>query len=226
MASDRRGFPSPMKLRKAESKVAVVNELHRRVSDLETAVATKSEEVAGLNVHNAELPGKIADLNYDMDTELYPHLLTAMARGGKAISMSINRGIQEGLEAGIKHGKDDRSLAEVEAYDSGLELTLKDSPLELLMSSQTLEGDHCDEDPTPEFSAFHDRAEKRKVDTSSSLAVSETSIVVPFVSFQETSLVVADYKISSVAIVDDTVPFSEPHDDLFDTTVLDKPVDL
>nr|GEV82021.1 transposase (putative), gypsy type [Tanacetum cinerariifolium] len=110
---------------------------------------------------------------------------------GRSIYMAINKGIQEGLEAGVEHGKAGRSLAKLEAYDSGVEggyvsavneldnvsfslldqlEALKDSPLELVMSSLTLEGDH-------------------------------------------------DYQILTVTIVDGTTPAIEPYDDLFDTNV-------
>nr|GEW45163.1 hypothetical protein [Tanacetum cinerariifolium] len=144
-----------------------------------------------------ELDACIAELNHDMDAELYPYMLTAVAGRrwvighgfrlavmkraqsiecsaalGKVIYMDINKGIKEGLVAGIEHGKTGRSLAEVDAYDSRdgdayvaavnefenvsftlleqLE-TLKDSLIELLMSALTVEGVHGDGDPTPEF---------------------------------------------------------------------------
>ncbi|GKA36301.1 hypothetical protein Tco_0722792 [Tanacetum coccineum] len=69
---------------------------------------------------------------------------------GKFISLAIDKGFQEGLEAGIEHGKASKSLSKVAAYDSGWE-SLKDSPFELLMFALTLEGGHGDEDPTLEF---------------------------------------------------------------------------
>ncbi|GKD15320.1 hypothetical protein Tco_1199727, partial [Tanacetum coccineum] len=36
---------------------------------------------------------------------------------GKVILTAINKGIQQGLEAGVVHGKVGRSLALIEAYD-------------------------------------------------------------------------------------------------------------
>nr|GEU88916.1 hypothetical protein [Tanacetum cinerariifolium] len=210
-------------------------------------------------------------------------LIEYRASLGKAISIYTNKGIQKGLEARIEHDNVGMSLAELEAYDSRVasgyvsavnELenvsfpildqleALKDSPLELLMSSLTLEGDHGEEDSTPEFcklqlvseqvtvpvyykcsglrdpdsisheillsdalAASHACAEKRKKGALLSLETGSPSIVMPSASSQETSLVVADYQISSVAIVDGTTPATKPHDDLFDTTILDKLVD-
>ncbi|GKC49042.1 hypothetical protein Tco_1071787 [Tanacetum coccineum] len=91
---------------------------------------------------------------------------------GKVISMAINKGIQQGLEAGIKNRKAGRTLSQVEAYDPAIETkyvaavkefknvsfslleeleALKDSSLTLLMSTLTLEDDHSDVDPSPEL---------------------------------------------------------------------------
>ncbi|GJR24053.1 hypothetical protein Tco_0972580 [Tanacetum coccineum] len=228
---------------------------------------------------NAKLDVRIAELNYDMDTELYPNMMTTMAGQRWMIGHGLCLAMMKcSLEAGVEHGKVGRSLAELEAYDSRVaseyvsavnELknvsfplldqleALKDSPLELLMSSLMLEGGFGDEDPTLEFrsheillsddlAASHACAKKRKNDASLSLAVGRPSAVVlglavgslaphvsmpsvgpvvPSTSSHETSLVVADYPISSLIIVDDTILATKTHDDLFDTTVLDKPED-
>ncbi|GKA56121.1 hypothetical protein Tco_0755193 [Tanacetum coccineum] len=91
---------------------------------------------------------------------------------------------------------------------------LKDSPIELLMSSLTLEGDHGDENPTPEFRKLQPVSEQ-KAGASSSSAAGGPSVAAPSL---DNSLVVMDYQISIVDIVDDTVPSSEPHDDLFNAT--------
>nr|GEW75699.1 hypothetical protein [Tanacetum cinerariifolium] len=94
---------------------------------------------------------------------------------GKVISMAINKGIQQGLEAGIAHGKEGRSLTQIEAYDPEVEEKyvvavfafenvsfplldelegLKDSPLAFIMSALTLKDDHGDANTTPEFRQF------------------------------------------------------------------------
>ncbi|GJZ21941.1 hypothetical protein Tco_0558980 [Tanacetum coccineum] len=233
---------------------------------------------------SAELDACIAELNHDMDTELYPHMLTDVvgqrwvighgfylavmkcaqstkyhAALGKVILMAINKGIKQGLEARIEHGKAGRSLGEVEAYDSRVEAeyvvtvnefenvsfplleelkALKDSLLTLLMSSLTLEVTvpvyfECGGSRDPNsinheillsdaLAASHDRAEKRKIGVSSSSPTSRPSIALPA---PDSSYVIVDYQISSLAIGGVAVPSSEPHDDLFDTTMLDKPVD-
>ncbi|GJZ83361.1 hypothetical protein Tco_0648534 [Tanacetum coccineum] len=203
-------------------EIACVSKMRAEFMSIQVAKAQRFTE------RPAELDARIAELNYDMDTKLYPYIMTA------AISMAINKEMQKGLEAGVEHGKASRSLSELEAYESGIaaeyvaafnELekvsfslldqleVLKDSPLELLTSSLTLEGNHGDEDQTLEF---------RKLQSVFECIIN--------VEVQEgltplTSLVVAYYHISSVAIVDDTVPSAKPHDDFFDTTVLDKLVD-
>ncbi|GKB14620.1 hypothetical protein Tco_0848543 [Tanacetum coccineum] len=93
----------------------------------------------------------------------------------KVILMAINKGIQQGLEAGIVHGKAGRSLTQIEAYDSMVEGKyvvavsafenmsfplldelegLKDYSLALIMSALTLKDDHGNADTTPEFRRF------------------------------------------------------------------------
>ncbi|GJS58750.1 hypothetical protein Tco_0653534 [Tanacetum coccineum] len=88
------------------------------------------------------LDARIADVRRDMDNDLYPHMLTAIAGRrwvvwhgfrlavykcarsvefhsalGKVISMAINKGIQQGLEVGVVHDGAGRSLSQIEAYD-------------------------------------------------------------------------------------------------------------
>ncbi|GJX13577.1 hypothetical protein Tco_0205335 [Tanacetum coccineum] len=148
----------------------------------------------------AELDTRIADVGRDMDNDLYSHILTAItgrrwvighgfhlavykcARSveccsalGKVISMAINKGIQQGLEAGIVHGKAGRSLTQVEAYDPEVEgkyvvavskfegvlfplldeiESLKDSPLAQIMYALILKDNQGNRDAALEFPQF------------------------------------------------------------------------
>ncbi|GKG17037.1 hypothetical protein Tco_0361994, partial [Tanacetum coccineum] len=127
-----------VKLEKLESESAEVEEICKCVSDLEAMVFEME--------HAAKLDARIADVLRDMDNDLYPHMLTAIAGRrwvirhgfrlavykcalsiecrsamGKVISMAIIKGIQQGLEAGVVHGKAGRSLAQIEAYDPKVE---------------------------------------------------------------------------------------------------------
>ncbi|GJR50856.1 hypothetical protein Tco_1401377 [Tanacetum coccineum] len=164
--------------------------LRGRVSELETEVMAKSEEITSLNKHNVELLGKvstlesvreelsnqvsklaarhfeeqsakldahIADVRRDMDTDLYPHMLIAIAGRrwvlgrvirlammkcaqsfecrfalGKVISIAINKGIQQVAAVSDFENVSFSLLEELEA--------LKDSSLALIMSALTLEG--------------------------------------------------------------------------------------
>nr|GEW26837.1 transposase (putative), gypsy type [Tanacetum cinerariifolium] len=122
---------------KAEGEAAEVIRLLKRVFELEVVAITKLDEVASLTAQNVELSRggsachsierlvdvRIVELNNDMDTKLYPHMLTIVAGRrwvighglrlmvmkcsesseyhsmlGKVISIAINKGIQEGLE--------------------------------------------------------------------------------------------------------------------------------
>ncbi|GJT85475.1 hypothetical protein Tco_1067192 [Tanacetum coccineum] len=221
---------------------------------------------------------------------------------GKVISMAINKGIQEGLDAGFEHGKAGRSLAAVEAYDAeveakyvvvvhdlenavypvggrfvGLEvgsirriqeigygvleflgawirrifldgygvltlfdvITLKDYPLELLMSSLTLERSNSEDDLTLKFrklqpvsnqvivSVYYERGGSKDLGSISyeillldALAASRARC-----EKQKKAHLEIDHQVSSAANVGDTVPSSESDDDLFDAIVFDKPVD-
>ncbi|GKD94691.1 hypothetical protein Tco_1374528, partial [Tanacetum coccineum] len=163
---------------------------------------------------------------------------------GKVISLAIDNGIQEGLKAGIEHGKAGRSLTEVAAYDSGVGAAyvtavnefenmplplleqleaLKDSSLELLMSALTMEGIMRGGSRGPD-SISH------KILLSEALAASRAryeqhqkaclEVGGPSQSSQRGSLVVADPSALGAANMDGTVPL---HDDMFDATILDKP---
>ncbi|GJZ27741.1 hypothetical protein Tco_0572388 [Tanacetum coccineum] len=249
----------------------------------------------------AELDARIADVRRDMDNELYPYMLTAIdgrrwvighsfclavykcARSvecrsalGKVISMAINKGIQQGLEAGVVHGKAGRSLTQIKAYDLEIkgkyvvtvsefegvsfplldELeSLNDSPLALIMSALILKDDQSNTDATPEFarfqhsldqvtvpiyseSGFVDRemllsdaipaicqsAERRGLCSPSSSTLGGASGSAPP---HDSSLGVADYQVSTLVLSGDggsahQPPIVQPHDDLFDTSVLDK----
>ncbi|GJZ87417.1 hypothetical protein Tco_0659027 [Tanacetum coccineum] len=256
------------------------------------------------NERAAELDARIADVRRDMDNDLYPHMLTAFAGRrwvvrhgfclavrkcarsiecqsalGKVISMAINKGIQQGLEAGVVHGKAGRSLTKIEAYDPEVEVKyvaavsefkglsfplldelegLKDSPLALIMSALTLKDGEGNKDTSPKFSQFQPSldqvtvpiysesgsicremplsndiptirwsAERRGLCPPSGATPGETSGSVPL---YDSSLGVADYQVSTLVLSGDGVPAGqppvvEPHDDMFDTFVLDKPDD-
>ncbi|GKD93348.1 hypothetical protein Tco_1373185, partial [Tanacetum coccineum] len=141
--------------------------------ELDGKVSQLTADCDGLRKRAAELDAHIADVRRNMENDLNPHMLTAIAGRqwvighgfclavhhcarsvecrsalGKVISMAINKGIQQGLEAGIVHGKavSFLLLAELEG--------LKDSPLTLTMSALTLKDDHGDADTTPKFCRF------------------------------------------------------------------------
>nr|GEW30727.1 hypothetical protein [Tanacetum cinerariifolium] len=190
------------RLEKAEHEAADVFSLHDYVSKLEARMTIKSEEVNTLNKHNVELLSKVSalesergelnkhviklggdcerlqkkavgDAKRDMDNDLYPHMFIIVL--GKVISLAINKGIQEGLKARIKHGKYEQTLAQVEAYDprvkdefvstvtdfenvsfallDELEL-LKDSPLASIMSALVLKDAQGNVDSTLELQRF------------------------------------------------------------------------
>ncbi|GKB95405.1 hypothetical protein Tco_0981542 [Tanacetum coccineum] len=164
------------RLEKAEREAAEVVALRGHVSELEAKMAhgelnrhiiKPRADCERLRNKAEELDAHIADVRRDMDNDLYPHMLTAIV-----ISMAINKGIQQGLEARVVHGKVGRSLPQIEAYDPKIEAKyvaavfefenasfplldelegLKDSPLAHIMSTLTLKDDHGDTNVTLEF---------------------------------------------------------------------------
>nr|GEX95836.1 hypothetical protein [Tanacetum cinerariifolium] len=92
-----------------------------KVSKLEAMAAAKVEELAGLRTQNDKLlDSRLSKLNYHVDSHLYHHMLIAIAGRSKAISLAIDQGIQEGLEVEVEHGKAEKELAELAAYDLGV----------------------------------------------------------------------------------------------------------
>ncbi|GKB28659.1 hypothetical protein Tco_0868060 [Tanacetum coccineum] len=157
----------------------------------------------------AKMNDRIADCAQSVECR------TAM---GKVISMAINKGIQEGLKASIKHGKEGRLLAQIEAYDPETEAMfvaavfefenvsfplldelegLRDSPLTPIMPALTLKDDHGNVDTSP-------------------LSAERRGLCSPFNPLPSTSIGISNYQISTLA---------SPHDVLFDIGVLDKPID-
>ncbi|GKC02782.1 hypothetical protein Tco_0994392 [Tanacetum coccineum] len=90
----------------------------------------------------AEMDARLDKLSVDFDEELYPHMLTAIAGHRLVIGHGMHlavmkcaesseirhafanvvytglaKGMSEGLKYGIEHGKADRDLADIEAYD-------------------------------------------------------------------------------------------------------------
>ncbi|GJV19092.1 hypothetical protein Tco_1368112 [Tanacetum coccineum] len=72
------------------------------------------------------------------------------------------------------------------------------------------------------------RAQRHRQGPSSSLVITEVATSSPDDSSLATTvtplntIVVADYQISSLAVFDNTVSTAEPHDDLFEATILDR----
>ncbi|GKA17828.1 hypothetical protein Tco_0697665, partial [Tanacetum coccineum] len=184
-----------------------------------------------------ELDAHIADVRHDMDNDLYPYMLTAVV-----ISMAINKGIQQGLEAGVVHGKAGRSLPQIEAYDPEIE-------------AKYVADDLGDTNVTPEFFRFQHSIDQVTVliyaDFSSIDREMLLSDAIPAIRGSSTrrglyppltskpgrasnsapphdsSLGVTDHQVSTLALSSDEgyatqPPVVQAHDDLFDTSVLDR----
>ncbi|GKB49898.1 hypothetical protein Tco_0900651 [Tanacetum coccineum] len=121
-------------------KAAGEAKLREELKSFEDAEAHRFEQ------KSAELDARIADVRRDMDNDMYPHMFTAIAGRRWLLSHAVNRGIQEGLEAGTEHGRSGRTLAQLEL--------LKDSPLASIMSALVLKDAYSNVVSTPELQRF------------------------------------------------------------------------
>ncbi|GKD46389.1 hypothetical protein Tco_1271034 [Tanacetum coccineum] len=95
-----------------------------KVTKHETSAIGKDRELTGLNAqltsvksHNDKLVDQVHELEMSssgLQEKLSRWLLTDL---GAAISCAIEKGMQDGLAAGINHGMEGRSLADVAAYN-------------------------------------------------------------------------------------------------------------
>ncbi|GKC07806.1 hypothetical protein Tco_0999416 [Tanacetum coccineum] len=180
---------------------------------------------------SAELDVCIADVRRDMDNDLYPHMFTAIARWrwvlshgihldvmkyaqsaecmsalGKVISLAINKAIQEGLEAGIEHGKSGRSLAQV--------------TVPIYSESGSISREMSWSEVVPTTRAAVDRWGLRPPSGST------LGRAFGFSPPHDSTLGFADYQVSTLVLSHDEgstnhPPVVQPHDDLFDTSVLE-----
>ncbi|GJY15477.1 hypothetical protein Tco_0385899 [Tanacetum coccineum] len=252
----------------------VCRELYSKVSQL-TADCDGCDRATFCRVA-AKMDARIADVRRDMDNDLYPNMLTAIAGRrwvighsfllaihqctrsvecrsalGKVILMAINKGIQQGLEAGIVHGKAGRSLTQIEAYDPMAEGKyvvavfafenmsfplldelegLKDSSLTLIMSALTLKDDHGNFGSIDHEMLLSDAippiygpdAWRGLCPPPGSTLGGAASSAPP----HDSSLGVVNYQISTLVLSGDggsatQPPIVQAYDDLFDTSVLD-----
>ncbi|GKD87935.1 hypothetical protein Tco_1359089 [Tanacetum coccineum] len=138
--------------------------LHDQVSGYELfkeqCEAIQGEQVKALSDRVVGLDSELMALALNLDEEFYPHFLTIIAGRRWIIGhglrlavmkchqspeygapfravtgLSIDKGIQAGLVAGIDHGKSRRGLADVASYDPSVEASIVD-----IMSLLHLEG--------------------------------------------------------------------------------------
>ncbi|GKB11286.1 hypothetical protein Tco_0845209 [Tanacetum coccineum] len=76
----------------------------------------KEFEYAQMNIVNnkvAKLEADLLEMAFHLEEKFYPHLLTTISGRSRA----IEKGMQDGLSAGIDHGKAGMSLADIVAYN-------------------------------------------------------------------------------------------------------------
>nr|GEU98335.1 putative transposase (putative), gypsy type [Tanacetum cinerariifolium] len=142
---------------------------------------------------------------------------------GKVISMAINKGIQEGLKAEIEHGKEGRSLAQIEAYDP----ETKAKYVVVVFEFENVSFPLLDYDFQPSLDQvsitiyFEFGEVIREMLLSDVISFvrgsAERRGLCPPSSFVPNIILgISNYQISMLA---------QPHDDFFDFGVLDKPAD-
>nr|GEY24856.1 hypothetical protein [Tanacetum cinerariifolium] len=222
-----------------KGEIAGEAKLREEFASLQDVVAWRFEE------KSAKLDARIANVRHDMDNYLYPHMLTSIARrrwvlghdiclavmkctqsfechfaSGKVISLVINKGIQQGLEARVKHGKTRRYLAQVEAYYLDVENKYV---------AATSDFENGDADSTPKLHELQSSLDQVTIPVyfeSSGLRGSSSishemllSDAIPVIRSRAEKRGLVTYS----SITKGIVSVALPHDDLFDTTVLDEP---
>ncbi|GJY06143.1 hypothetical protein Tco_0373197 [Tanacetum coccineum] len=224
-----------------------VVELRKRMSDLEVAVVAKVSEVTTLVMQNAELLGKVSALELvreELDgkvshmTSDCDSLRNEVVGEAKMREEFTSRQDEAARHFNERATELDARIAnipaQVEAYEPGTEGKyvamvsefenvsfplleelegLKDSPLALIMSALTLKDDHG-------------LLRGGVVSAPSSAPGGVSSSAPP----HDSSLGVVDYQVSTLVLSGDGAPatqspVTQPHDDLFGTSILDKPVD-
>nr|GEX09012.1 hypothetical protein [Tanacetum cinerariifolium] len=161
-------------------------------------------------------------------------LVASVEHGKAGRELSVVAAYDPGVKA--KYEEAVRGIGEYFPFLLDRLESYKDAPLDRVMASFYLEGFPNVEDETLEFRRLWkppmlvlggiDRVYPRtwllwKFFTSGPDDHSLVATVAPL-----NTLVDADYQISSLAIIDNIVSIAEPHDDMLDATVLDKPVNF
>nr|GEY00821.1 hypothetical protein [Tanacetum cinerariifolium] len=248
-------------LRNQESEAAEVEELCKRIFDLEAMIIVKVGEAASLTTQNAGLLEKVSALELERDG-LKGQVVGESKMREEFVSQqdAAERRFTEraaALDARIADVRRDMdnelypSLAQIEAYDQEVEgkyvaavsefegvsfslldelESLIDSPHALIMSALILKDDQGNMDAAPEFSQFQPSLDQvaEGLCPPSSFALGGTSGPAPS---HDSSLGVTDYQVSTLFLSGDEGPTNpspvvQSHDDLFDTSVLDKSGDV
>nr|GEV27453.1 hypothetical protein [Tanacetum cinerariifolium] len=94
-----------------------ISALFERKSSIEYAFELFRKHIEALQDKQVkDLGDKIAELDAQL-SQMAIHLNEEFYRSRRAIGCAVNKGIQDGLKAGIDHGKFRRDLSVVEAYD-------------------------------------------------------------------------------------------------------------
>ncbi|GJU65957.1 hypothetical protein Tco_1252216 [Tanacetum coccineum] len=190
------------------SKVMGETRMQEEFKSIQDAAAQRLDERV------AEPDGRLADVKHDMDDHLYPHMFTAIVGRGWVIGHGLLLAVYKCARSVECHTTMGQVISMVinKCIQEGLKARIehgkegRDSSLTLIMSALTLKDDHGDVDSTPSF----------KVIPSVRGSAESMGLCSPSGSTPTASLGVSNYHISMLA---------QPHDDLFNTGVLDKPAD-
>ncbi|GJY90309.1 hypothetical protein Tco_0505505 [Tanacetum coccineum] len=234
-------------------EVDTLNKQNAELLGKVSARESEHEELSGQDAkarrfeeNSAQLDARIADVRRYMDNDLYPYMFTAIAgwrwvlghdihlvvtkcaqsaecRSAlrKVISFAIDKRIQEGLEAGIEHGRSGRSLAQIEAYDPEVE----NKYVAAVTNFENVSFALLDEFESLKDSLLASIMFQPSVDQVTILIYSDAGSII-----REMPLSEVIPAVSTLTLTTNEVPTTPPaatqtHDDLFDATVLDKPMD-
>ncbi|GKD59557.1 hypothetical protein Tco_1297066 [Tanacetum coccineum] len=211
------------RLKEVKREAAKFVALHSHVSELEVGMAVKSEEdteACHFEQMSTKLDARIVDVRHDMDNNLYPHKFTAIAERRKAWRLELN--IRDPSRPWLEwrliiRGVKDKFISAVTDFENRFQPSLDQVTVLIYSEFGSINGEMLLSEVVP----IARTATVRRGLCPPPFGGTSSSVPP-----HSSSLGVADYQVSTFILSDDErstnqPPVAHPHDDMFDTSVLD-----